>query len=862
MRRVLILLLCAAICFTATAQMETSIVVDGGSLRAVQTDALTGVNIDPIGLDHSRQACARVKIKFDRMTKAQIDALVVKMRSNTDLTKQKVADYYDNVLILEMTAKPNTRFYFYSPEFGESNEVTLNLEGNREYEMLASLNQTFSIVINSNVVGADVYIDGAFKGKTDDNFSCTVSDVMIGGHTLKLTYGSVSHEQVIEVNKSSISFRQNVDTAASQPQFVVFAVEPQSAVVTIEGKHYSLTDGAMRLVLESGTYNYTVSAAGYHSQSGTFTVAGSKVTKQITLTADVATVTLTVADNAEIWVNGEKVGNSHWSGKLNSGTYIFEAKKAGHSTTTTSKRITSDNPQQSYTLDSPKPLFGSLIVDGSPLMADVVVDGKAVGQLPLKLGDILVGEHTVVVSKSGYETYTQSVTIADGKTATINATLTKQVAQVPNTPSSSSANFGDIEMVYVKGGTFTMGATSEQGSDANADEKPTHSVTLSDYYIGKYEVTQAQWRAVMGSNPIYFTGNNLPVENVSWTDIQEFIQKLNKKTGKNFRLPTEAEWEYAARGGNQSKGYKYSGSNTLDDVAWYTRNSSSKTHPVGQKQPNELGVYDMTGNVLEWCQDWYGSYSSSSQTNPTGPSSGSGRVLRGGSWHSSVGYCRVSYRGCDYSGYRCSRYGFRLVCSPDFNTPMSTSVATTTTTTTTTKTYKVGDYYNDGVKEGVVFEVSADGRHGKIVSMKQSSGGLLWSSDSAEQKRLIGGDSETDGAYNMAKVKAISGWRDKYPAFKWCADLGEGWYLPSIEELKVFTLNTAVHDAVNRTLIARDGKKLYDEGDNWIWYWSSTEYDYQYSKREFCARGVYMNDGCTGLSNKSRNYYVRAVSAF
>ncbi|MBQ2424800.1 MAG: PEGA domain-containing protein, partial [Alistipes sp.] len=424
MRRVLILLLCAAICFTATAQMETSIVVDGGSLRAVQTDALTGVNIDPIGLDHSRQACARVKIKFDRMTKAQIDALVVKMRSNTDLTKQKVADYYENVLILEMTAKPNTRFYFYSPEFGESNEVTLNLEGNREYEMLASLNQTFSIVINSNVVGANVYIDGAFKGKTDDNFSCTVSDVMIGGHTLKLTYGSVSHKQGIEVNKSSISFRQNVDTAASQPQFVVFAVEPQSAVVTIEGKHYSLTDGAMRLVLESGTYNYTVSAAGYHSQSGTFTVAGSKVTKQIALTADVATVTLTVADNAEIWVNGEKVGNSHWSGKLNSGTYIFEAKKAGHSTTTTSKHITSDNPQQSYTLDSPKPLFGSLIVDGSPLMADVAIDGVGVGQMPLSLDNLLVGQHKITVSKSGYQPYTTTVTIAEGETATLNAALT------------------------------------------------------------------------------------------------------------------------------------------------------------------------------------------------------------------------------------------------------------------------------------------------------------------------------------------------------------------------------------------------------------------------------------------------------
>ncbi|MCQ2291325.1 MAG: SUMF1/EgtB/PvdO family nonheme iron enzyme, partial [Muribaculaceae bacterium] len=161
------------------------------------------------------------------------------------------------------------------------------------------------------------------------------------------------------------------------------------------------------------------------------------------------------------------------------------------------------------------------------------------------------------------------------------------------------------EMIEVEGGTFTMGATKKQGSDAESDEKLTLQVTLSDYYIGKTEVTQALWEAVMVSNPSVFIGDNLPVESVSWDDCQEFIRRLNSLTGENFRLPSEAEWEYAAHGGNRSRGYKFSGSNNIGDVAWYWDNSWSKIHPVGTKAPNELGIYDMSGNVEEWCSDWY-----------------------------------------------------------------------------------------------------------------------------------------------------------------------------------------------------------------------------------------------------------------
>lgn len=223
----------------------------------------------------------------------------------------------------------------------------------------------------------------------------------------------------------------------------------------------------------------------------------------------------------------------------------------------------------------------------------------------------------------------------------------------------------DLTMVKVEGGEFLMedNARGVFGNWVN-DEKPTHRVGLDTYYIGQTVVTQALWEAVMGSNPSTFRGPNLPVEKVSWFDCQEFVRKLNQLTGKEFRLPTEAEWEYAARGGKKSRGYKYSGSNDLDDVAWYVGNSGGKTHAVGTKKANELGLYDMTGNVMEWCQDWYGDYDGGSQLNPTGPTSGSFRVNRGGGSGFYSENCRVSNRSYSPPS-SCSRVlGLRLVLAP------------------------------------------------------------------------------------------------------------------------------------------------------------------------------------------------------
>lgn len=342
-----------------------------------------------------------------------------------------------------------------------------------------------------------------------------------------------------------------------------------------------------------------------------------------------------------------------------------------------------------------------LSVKYTPKNAMVLIDGQLLkGSNGLAEKELSIGSHSYNVFLEGYVGQMGTVSLtenAPGKliieldkessVASNNAQPVQQqaVAQVTHpvqpsqtastsTPSSGvsamnnasaqtfTVNGVSFTMIPVEGGTFTMGATSEQGSDAESDEKPAHSVTLSSYMIGETEVTQALWEAIMGSNPSSFKGSTRPVEEVSWNDCQTFINKLNSLTGKRFRLPTEAEWEYAARGGRKRQGYKYSGSDNLDDVAWYVSNSGSASHAVKTKRPNELGIYDMSGNVYEWCQDWYGKnyYSNSPSTNPTGPSSGSFRVDRGGGWNGSARICRSANRDSSAPDYRYYYLGLRL----------------------------------------------------------------------------------------------------------------------------------------------------------------------------------------------------------
>ena len=333
-----------------------------------------------------------------------------------------------------------------------------------------------------------------------------------------------------------------------------------------------------------------------------------------------------------------------------------------------------------------------LTINYTPATAMVIVDSKPYqGNGSVEI-DLPVGSHDYMIVANGYATAEGSVKLNADMPRTITehlvATAQQQTAVVQQTAivqqpaqpkiqqpvqqkATSSSTASSVEtftvngvsfnMVRVKGGTFKMGYKDKDAFVSN--EEPIHQVTLSTYSIGETEVTQALWESVMGSNPSNRGGGNLPVEWVSWNECQTFIEKLNQLTGKSFRLPTEAEWEYAARGGNKSRGYKYSGSNTLGDVAWYDGNSDGKTHEVKTKRANKLGLYDMTGNVWEWCQDWYAYYEGNSQTNPTGPSSGNTHVIRGGGWGDYYKFCRVSRRNRHDPDYRNGGIGLRLALS-------------------------------------------------------------------------------------------------------------------------------------------------------------------------------------------------------
>ena len=571
------------------------------------------------------------------------------------------------------------------------------------------------LIITSDQDNAVIYIDDKFVGTKEVSKSFDLET----SHTWKIECNMYHTESgTVTLNDKTI-ISKNL-----RPNFGYISVtsSPENgAKVFVDGNYIGETP-CKTDKLKSGSHSVKVMKEMYNSTEKSIVVNDGQTTNaNIEMSVNFVNVTINTDADSDIYVDEELKGKGSWTGRLYEGSHYLEARKPSHKTIAKNINLIIGK-NETITLEAPKPICGFMDISTTPIMADIYIDGKHYGQTPSVISDLLIGEHELKLEKSGCATLTKTITIKENETLTINEKLQtgkeitistdqsgdkiyvdgnyvgtspitsnlsygshnikaerngKEVSKTISVSQSGGENsvklvfFGNqtitingvsFTMIKVEGGTFQMGATSEQGNDAYSAEKPVHSVTLSDYYIGETEVTQELWEAVMGSNPSYFDGNlQRPVETVSWNDCQEFITKLNQLTGKNFRLPTEAEWEYAARGGNKSKGYKYSGSNTIDNVAWCDDdNSNSRTHDVKTKSPNELGIYDMSGNVYEWCQDWYGNYSSGSQTNPKGPSSGSGRVMRGGSWHYYAQICRVSYRSSHYHNFRDSIIGFRL----------------------------------------------------------------------------------------------------------------------------------------------------------------------------------------------------------
>ena len=423
--------------------------------------------------------------------------------------------------------------------------------------------------------------------------------------------------------------------------------------------------------VKSGEHKVRVVKALYKPCEQQVVVSDGEVTPfEVNMEPNFATVTLKTAPENEVWIDGKQKGEGEWNGMLELGDYTIEVKRPSHRTASQVLHVT-EAGALTVQLPSPTPIYGALDITSTPSRAEVYIDDVKVGETPMIKDRVLIGLHVVTIKKEGYRKSVRSIEVKENATATLSEALAEYTGEDEPVDENNQrvsvvepliegnrytyvVNGVSFTMMAVDGGTFTMGGPQQHAGE---------SVTLADYAIGETEVTQELWQAVMQRNPSYYRGNaQNPVEYVSWNECQKFITMLNRLTGANFRLPTEAEWEYAARGGKKSKGYKYSGSNTLGNVAWYISNSSVSPHPVKSKSPNELGLYDMSGNVSEWCDDrYYGS----SDAHAEEVSKGDCFVFRGGSWSDSEAMCRVGRRNNAISRLKKSNRGLRLVLTLD-----------------------------------------------------------------------------------------------------------------------------------------------------------------------------------------------------
>ena len=337
MKRLITIIFSMIVPLMALAQTETqnnyhSIEIDARSLSAVQTDAISGVMIDKINPDRSQRPCARIKMHINRMSREEIAELSVKaIGGNVEVMKQIVARQ-GNGLIIELTAKDPTRFYLHHPKYGDSNEVSLSLEGNKEYRLEAQLNYLHTIVVSSNIVNAEVYVDDVYRGRTGEEFTLTVNDVLPGAHKIRVQEGSLKSEKMVEVSSANVSFRIELDRVLARPQYVVFQVSPKEASITI-GDKTVMPDatGVATTLLSNGSYNYTVSANEYHSDSGTFIVNGAKVVKTINLRPAFGYLSVPASGdlaNAGVYIDNSLIGKTPITNyKVKSGTHKVKIVK-------------------------------------------------------------------------------------------------------------------------------------------------------------------------------------------------------------------------------------------------------------------------------------------------------------------------------------------------------------------------------------------------------------------------------------------------------------------------------------------------------------------------------------------------------
>ena len=421
--------------------------------------------------------------------------------------------------------------------------------------------------------------------------------------------------------------------------------------------------GSIDRLVETGEYLYEISAENFQTSLGKVTIANDRgnYVEKVSLTPNFSKTTIKVQDDAEIFINGTKKGKGSWTGTLHAGTYNVECRLPNHESSQKQIVVKADIPD-TFVIEKPHPIEGSLYVKSNPSGAKIFLDGKDLGVVtPSKINNVLVGPHRVTVMFDDKKKDNINIYVKKDDIATLNMKLSDVKTMDATGSADRTFTIGGVTftMKYVEAGTFLMGSTDYP------DEQPIHRVTISkDYYIGETEVTQALWKAVTGYLPtkgsMYGIGNNYPAYFISYSDVKSFIKKLNKITGEDFRMPTEAEWEFAARGGNKSKGYKYSGSNTIDFVAWYWDNNCSGTNPVKTKVANELGIYDMSGNVMEWCSDRYEKYGRNAQTDPNGSTTGTARVIRGGGWDSYHNGCSCTHRTSYTPFTQANNLGFRL----------------------------------------------------------------------------------------------------------------------------------------------------------------------------------------------------------